>query len=794
MRASTHHTRRRGHATPWAARLTLGVVGLLLLGGAAGAAESPPEAGAGRITGIVRTPDGRPLADAEVVLRETGTVARTDAEGRFAVTGATAGICTLQVSAEGYVPQERALEMKDGSQGHVPFELKPVPHFLSEVVVTPSLYTLYEATPGVTTSLSRQEIERVPHFADDVLRAVRWLPGTSGEDFSGRVNVRGGDIDETLVLVDGLEIHDAFHLKELFGGIQSVVDAEAIDGLDFMSGGFPVEFGNRMSGVIDISSLASGPVRTSLVASTTHLGLLSAGPFASERGRWLATVRRTNLDNVIRWIDPESGLEPVFYDVMGKVSYTLGGHSILTAHVLGASDRTRYEDETEENGQTVIERMDATSSGRYAWLSLKTSPAVGLSMETVLSAAQVEREITGLIDEPSQTGVVDDRRRSDVLGLRQDWKLDLADRHLLKWGFEAQRASGSYRHQSNSTVRDRLFVSGAEPSVRDRDYSLEPEGELYAAYAADRMRLGDDLVAEIGLRWDRQTWADDSQLSPRLSLSYALGDRTTLRGAWGLYHQPQLIHELQVSDGVTEFQPAQRAEHRVVSVEHRVARGFDLRLELYQKLLSDVRARYENVLNPIELFPELESDRVLVAPDRAEARGVEVSLRHSSGSRWSWWLSYAFARAEDEIEGEWVPRSRDQPHTASFSLNFRPGQKWNVNLAGRYHTGWPTTVILGTAEPQPDGGVRLHPYLGPRNSERYPDYLRLDLRASRVFEVGPGTWSVFLEVTNLLNRDNPRGLKRLVDYRVEDDGTVRTVPLYRSGLPLVPSLGIRWNF
>jgi len=308
------------------------------------------------------------------------------------------------------------------------------------------------------------------------------------------------------------------------------------------------------------------------------------------------------------------------------------------------------------------------------------------------------------------------------------------------------------------------------------------------------MRLGGDLVAEIGVRWDRQTWADDSQLSPRLNLSYALGGHTTLRGAWGRYHQPQLVHELQVGDGFTEFQPAQRAEHRVVSLEHRVGGELDVRLELYQKKLSDVRARYENALNPVELFPELESDRVLVAPERSEARGLEVSLRHLSGSRWSWWLSYAFARAEDQVEGAWLPRSRDQPHTASFGLNYCPGKKWNLNLAGLYHTGWPTTVVLGTAEPGPDGRVRLRPYLSPRNSARYPDYLRLDLRVSRAFEVGPGNWSVFLEVTNLLNRDNPRGLKRLVDYFIEDDGTVRTVPLYRSGLPLLPSFGIRWNF
>jgi hypothetical protein len=792
MRGST-----RPAGAPWREAAPAGliamVVGVWSLAGAATAVPLPRaqvDSSAVEITGIVRVRGGQPLPDVEVVLRETGTAVRTDSEGSFAFTGLTAGTYTVEARSDDYVPQERTLELRDGARGVVPFELRPIPRFLSEVVVTPSLYTLYETKPQVATSLSREEISRLPHFADDVFRAVRWLPGTSGEDYSGRVNVRGGDIDETLVRVDGLEIPQAFHLKELFGGVQSIVDAEAVEDLDFMSGGFPVEFGNRMSGVIDISSTGSAPVRTSVVAGTTHLGLLSTGPFASQRGRWLVSLRRTSLDRVIRWIDPESGLEPLFYDGLGKVSYALGSRTVLSAHVLGATDRTRYREETDE----LTEVLDATSTGRYAWLSLKTSPARHLFVDTVLSAGQVERDVDGSIDEWSQTGFVDDRRRSETYGLKQDWRLDLADRHLLKWGFELQRVSGHYDHLSQTVVRDLLFTPGGRPLTRDRDYSLDPRGDLYGAYAADRLRLGQDLVTEVGLRWDRQTYADDRQLSPRASLAYTLGDRTTLRGAWGLYHQPQLIHELQVSDGISEFQPAQRAEHRVISFEHRISRGVDVRVELYQKKLTDVRARYENLLNPIEIFPELESDRVLVAPERAEARGIEVSLRHLNGSRWSWWLSYAYARAEDQIDGHWVPRSRDQPHTASFSLNYRPSERWNLNLAGLYHTGWPTTAILAELEPGPDDGVRLRPYLGPRNQERYPDYIRLDLRASRDFDLGPGTWSVFLEVTNLLNRDNPRGLKRVVDYYVDSDGLVRTVPVYRSGLPLLPSFGIRWSF
>lgn len=769
----------------------------LLLGTDALARPRDPGAGGEpvRITGVVvGEADGLPLAHVVVLVRETGGFAETDAEGRFAVEVSAAGWFTLEAIREGYVRWQWGVAVSgDVPEVTVDITLTPIPRFLSEVVVTPSRYALYGSGTELATSLTRQEVERLPHLAQDAFRAVRWLPGTAGEDFSALINVRGGEVDETLVLIDGLEVQKAFHLEELFGGVQSVVDAEAVDDLEFMSGGFPVEFGDRMSGVIRMGTTASGPSRTTLGASTTHVGLSSAGPFGAGRGRWLLSVRRTNLDNVIRWIDPESGLVPRFYDALGKVSCTLGDHTVLSADVLGAWDRTRY---TEEDvGAATFEEMSSRSSGRYAWLRLDTAPKRGLLVSTALSASAVDRDVTGSIDEPSQTGSVDDRRSAEFLALKQDWNLDRGDAHALKWGFELRRARGRYHHVSRSEIRDVLFTpEPGEVVVRDRDLDLAPRGDFIGAYAADRVRLSDGLVAELGLRWDRQTHTDGSQLSPRLNLAWNLGERTTLRGAWGLYHQSHHIDELQVSDGLDDFQPAQRSEHRMLSLVHELGRGIALRVDLYQKKLTGVRARYENLLNPIEIFPELESDRVLVAPDRSDARGVEIVLRQDGRRRWSWWLSYARARTQDELGGEWVPRSRDQPHTASFSLNYSPGDAWNLNLSGLYHTGWPRTPILGSLEPGPDGGERLVPYLGPRNSERYPDYLRLDLRASCRFERGPGTWTVFLEVMNLLNRDNQRGLKRIVDYYVDDDGTVRTVPVFRSGFPLLPSLGVRWSF
>lgn len=728
-----------------------------------------------------------PLPDAEVAVTGTALAVRTDLDGRFAISGLEPGSYRFVARSEGYRAQEVAVEVQDGDdEVETSFSLETLASFAGDVVVEPSRYTLYQQAPSVRASLSREEVERMPHFADDVFRAARWLPGTTGEDLSSTMNVRGGVIDESLILLDGVEIYEGFHLKELFS-VTSIIDAEAIDNLEFMSGGYAAQYGNRMSGVVDIRSASPVANRLSFGVSTTNLSLLSEGQFAGGRAQWVLAARRTDLKQVIEWVDPENGLEPDFQDVFAKFAYQLGSDTVLSGSLLFARDKAHY---VEENGR-VEELLDTAATMRYGWLGVKTAWSSALYSDTILSAGQTERERSGWIDYDYQAGIVDDRRDFEFLALRQDWSLDVSDRHALAWGFDLRRVRSTYDYTSLGMVRDPI-MTGGEVEVTDRDYLLVPEGDTYGLFVSDRFRLSDRIVVEAGLRWDRQTYVGDDQLSPRLNVLWELDKRTKLRAAWGLFHQAQHISELQVTDGVTSFFPAQQAEHRLLGFDHAWPSGLSLRVELYQKLFTDPIPRWENLLDPVEILPELEADRVLVDPELARAGGLEIALRRDGGTRWGWWASYAYAKAEDEIDGEWVPRSWDQRHTLSVDVNFRPNSKWNFNLGGIYHSGWPTTAVLAEWTTGPGGAPAIRVYPGPRNQERLPYYLRIDARASRDFRLRHGTFSLYLEVMNLLNREN---LNRPESFRlyVKPDGSLGVGADWEGFMSIIPSLGIRWT-
>jgi outer membrane cobalamin receptor len=754
----------------------------------------PPVRASGSIHGVLETNGDRShLADLTVMIAGTSLHSRTGSDGSFVIDGVPAGQHTLEVQPSQYfLPLKvEGVRVRARRITYVRLRLTTISVFLNEIVVTPSHFRILDNQPEVRQLLSRDEVEQMPHAADDLFRAVKRLPGAAGGDFSAKFNVRGGDQDEVLVVLDGLELYEPFHLKD-FQSIFSTVDAEAVGGVDFITGGFPVEYGDRMSGVMDISTATPiGPATTSLGITTINSRLYSEGSFNNGKGQWLVTGRAWYPAAIFDEVGTMSAeILSDYYDLFGKVQHRLGDRSVLSANLLLAYDDLGFLSQDEEE----VEQVEASYRSYHAWLNLRTDWNDRLYSQTVIANGRVRRaRHGGFADIEEGSLAVDDHRRFDFTAIKQDWSLELDQRHLLKWGFDVERQAAEYRYSNTSVTTDPEVIGEGPPQVERFDIYLTPEGRTYAAYLADRFRLSQPLVVEVGARWDYQFYTGEHQLSPRINLMYSLGPRTTLRAAWGRFFQSQRLNELQVEDGVAEFYPAQLAEHWLASLEHELAGGLRFRVEAYSKHLSRLRPRYENLLNPIELFPEAEHDRVRVAPEYGRGRGIEILLKQTGRSPLTWWISYSLSVAEDSIDGDMVPRSWDQRHAASFGINLDLPRSWNVNLAGTFHSGWPTTEVTAAIAENEEGEPELTPVLGPRNAARYPSYLRFDLRASKTFVYRRSELRLFLEVINLTNREN---ICCVDDYELiePENGSPLVILEERTWAPIVPSLGLHWQF
>jgi outer membrane cobalamin receptor len=657
------------------------------------------------------------------------------------------------------------------------------------IVVTPDRDSGIDARIDSGRVVSGEEIRRTPAIGEDAQRAIAVQPGVAAGDRSAEISVRGGEPNEVLVLFDGLELYDPFHLKN-FQRFSGIIDTKTVGSAEYFPGGFPVEYGDRMGGVLDLSSaVPSTPGRTFVSSSFMNSRFMTDGTFGGGAGHWLVSARGWYPDAVVRTTDREDeGFAPAYQDLLGKIQVPVGSRSVLTASFLAARDAVDF---TDPDGN---ETVDATSRTRYSWVNLKSFWTPRLDSQTVFSVGRIQSGRHGAIDEDSEfLATVDDGRGIDVVGFLQDWSWRPSDRFLFKGGLGARWIEGHYEYAS-STV-ELTEPAGGDPAAEPvaRNITLEPAGQRFNAYVGGQVRPADPLQVEVGLRWDRQTHTKESQVSPRLSLAYRLGRSGRVRAAWGRYHQSQGIHELQVEDGVTDFFPAQRADQWSVGYDREWNVGLTLRAEAYVKEMTRLRPRFENLFNPFELLPEFEDDRVRIAPERASAKGVDLTLALDRGGRVAWWGTYSRSRVEDDVGGRMVPRRWDQPHLFQFGLHFRKDDCWDLTLTGVYHTGWPTTEVSAVVSEEPGGTTTIEPVPGPRNDARYPDYHRLDLRASRHFRLGTGRLTVFAEITNLYGRDNVCCVEDFV-FSSQPDGIIRVDREDGFWLQRVPSIGFAWEF
>ena len=752
------------------------------------------------IRGTVRErASARALANVQILIPVTGGETVSGADGSFVLPAVAPGTHSIEARQPGFVVGRLdGVSVVSGRFSEVSFDLVPAVVPLDEIIVTPSLTSLLRSDPIAIMSFEKDEIIALPHLGDDLFRALTLLPGISGNELSAQFHIRGGRNDEVLVMLDQLELFEPFHLRD-FSDALSIIAPKAIAEVDLILGGFPARFGDRMGGVLDMTTVTNTADRHNhLGASIFTAQAGGAGSFGDGKGDWLGVGRYGSFELIKEFLSIED--DPKFWDAFGKLEYQLGTGNRLAGRLLYAEDRLDFA--VTEDGD--FEQAHTAYGSSYLWLTHQALLGSSLFVDSVLSAGRVDRDRRAdETQEGEQEFELRDERVLDVVGFKQDWNYQPGrdqpgrdqpgDRHYLRWGFDLRQLDSYYDYSNSRGIEDPLDQIRSEPIVGSRDFRESFSGEQYSFYLTDRMRLWQPLTAELGLRYDEHSITEDRDLSPRVNLVAALDKRNTLRAAWGHFFQSQRLYELQVEDGETGFFSAELTEQFVIGFEHVFRSGPTLRLDLYHRDIQNPRPRYENAYEPVDAFPEVAPDRIRIAPERSSAQGVELFLRGPGGKKFDWWLNYTYARVEDEIEGRDVPRGIDQPNTLNVDINYLLTDHWTINLAFRYHTGWPTTAVMGELVENDEGEVEAVPVFGPIYGERLPDYHRLDLRLSRQWQLRGGKLSLFIDVQNLYARENVSGFDVEFEFEVEDD-QVTTILHEEGWLGIFPSFGFEWEF
>ena len=639
--------------------------------------------------------------------------------------------------------------------------------------------------------------EDFPHLGGDALIRAALLPGATSGEAAGRLSVGGGREEELTVVLDGLELVAPYHLQE-FDGALGIVPAEPLARVELISGLSPVEFGDRLGTVLDMTSLTqSERFRGSLGLGSLFAAGTATGASPGGERRWLASARAGNYRLALE----ANGLreDPRYWDFFGKTGQQLSPGQTVQLHALLAEDEFSV-----DGGPVGGGEYSGQWQSSYAWLTHLATPGPRVSGETVAWAARLERQRRGH-DAQLGSGLfdLDDQRRLDLSGIKSHWRVaSPRQRWRLAAGGEVREMRSSIDYAAQGRGGSALTLPAVDP-VSEQSFSARFDDHRSSGFASLRSSAVAGLEVEAGLRYDTTSLTDEEHTSPRFHLAWAPGDGGgsgplqrlaggVLRASWGRQIQSQRPYELQVEDGETDFHPAERAEHRSLSWEGPVpwaaprAESATWRVGLYQRRTGNPRPRFESLFDIAVLYPELAPGRVRLAPTESRAEGLNLTLRSAPGPRWTGSASWSLALTEDRLDGRWVPRATDQTHSVLLTSRLHLGRRWWVGGVWRYHTGWPTTAVRVGAY-----GDGLVP--GPLRGERLPAYHRLDLRLGHTWEPPVGSVSAWIDLVNVYDRDNVRGYG---NFAVTQDAAGRPVASREmvAWRGFLPTAGLRWSF
>jgi hypothetical protein len=718
----------------------------------------------GTVIGTVEDAESQtPLPNVNILISgsDIGTVADINGEYRLNL---PPGKYQIVFRCIGYQKEKREIQLVDKSTITLNVQLKIKPIQFKGIIVEESRN---KSNINTNYKISFRSLQNVPQLGEpDMFEAIKALPGIyQTNDLKGNIHVRGGSSDQNQILLDGVEIHNPYHLLGLF----SVFNVWAIEDVNIYPADFPVKHSGRLSSVIDIKTKIPPENRymkanISLVSSSVSIAK------AWEKRSMLLAYRRTYLDLLtaaMRFKIPYT-----FYDTNFKYTEKLLNDIELT--VTGFYNKDRIVPEELDENEDSESAKDAVKWGNVLG-------SVGISkrngkIKTGLSVSYSEN----FLNLDGSSGILNNKLND--ISVKGNFQKNCI-RQNISLGFQINKINSSYLWGGNLPVEEFFY----EHIPHNFDYKHKVYH--YGLYAQDNFLITQNLIFSSGLRFD--LWDKEKTMSPRLSLEWKMSDFSSLKFAFGDYYQyfSQGAEGIEGSIIAPLFpnEVPSKAQTYSIGYFHKIVDLYKISIEVYQRYFRDV------VKIQTDNFPSF-------TRGSGKTSGFDLLFQKKRGSI-TYQVSYTFQKSLETFEGVTCPTDWDSPHCLNGIIGFNVAKKWFLNTRISYRSGIPYTPIIGRYV----GAKRLdsYNYLAPRfvksakNSDRLSDYFRLDVSLRKNYHRKNMDYVVYVQVLNLLNRGN------ILRYDWRDYWSACIITdmegnIVRQGatnsLPIIPSIGVEFNF
>jgi len=635
------------------------------------------------------------------------------------------------------------------------FELEEEADTLDEVVVSTKerkiINKIKKAEMSVT-QLKIKSIQQMPSVLGevDILKSISLLPGVAnnGEGSSG-FNVRGGAVDQNLVLLDEATIYNTSHLFGFF----SVFNADAIKDINLYKGGIPAKYGGRVSSVLDVRQKDgnnkgfhfNGGV--GLISSR----LLVEGPIKKDKASFLFAGRTSYVNMFLKAANKNN--KASFYDLNTKLSYEINNNNKLFISGYFGRDIFKFEN--------FFSNSYGNDTFNLRWNHLFNERLFS-NLSFIYSKYNYDLSFETLGFD----------WKSDIIDLnaKYDFKYSIDEKYKLNFGinfnhYDFNPGELNKTSEDSSINEEKLDVKQAyEPAIYvEMEHKVNDKLNLrYGLRYSSFFRVGsqtmalyqDDLpvvynadidVYERGMKIGEESFGKNKTiasfggLEPRVSLAYQLSEDTSVKASYQLVNQ--YIHLISNTNSPTPLdvwtpsgkyiKPQKSNQYAIGYFRNLNNNNYTLEIESYYKTVAN-RIDYIDGSNLI-VNNHLETE---ILSGDSRAYGLELLLRKNKG-RFTGWISYTLSKSEQRVQGrtpeetginngDWYNTPYDRTHDLSITGSYKVNNKWRFGANFIYQTGRPTNYPSGQYLFEDS----LVPVFTSRNAERLPSYNHLDISAT----------------------------------------------------------------
>lgn len=710
-----------------------------------------------------------PLPSVKVSVLGTKLGSLTDKKGYFRIKDVPSGNYLIKIEMTGYVSRVLSDVVVSANRNkYINCELSLTTYRLEGLTITDDFFNKIVDSPVSTKTIQSQEIRRSPGSAEDVFRVMQSLPGVStAGGKSAQLIVRGGSPDENLTLLDNIEIYNPIHFARSGEsmGVISVINPTLLKKVDFLTGGFPTKFGDKMSSVFDMTLNEGNKelFNTDINLNLGGFGVTLDGP-VSKNSSVIFSLRRGFFDLLTSAMNKPAA--PRYYDAAGKYNFNLNDRNKLS--LVGFY----YIDQIDKAGST---KQDDNFS-KYDYMTRDDyGTAVGINWQSIFSENSFLLTTLSFSSNGWKThlgnsydkNLKGDDIREDEYQFKSEWTHTFSNLFELKTGGSIKFINSKHDIWSpQDTTKSGQIISATSlqyyPDITEKYYYF-----LQTTFSPFS-----NLKLTTGLRYDYFDFNKEGKISPRISGTFALSDKSSLNFAYGNYYQTPGAYQIAI-DTLNHYLTSSLATHYIIGFEHIINEDMKFSVELYFKDLK-------NVLTPND------TNNIISNKGSGYSEGIEFYLQKKFTDGFVGSFSYTYSKSIRK-DGDNLPEylfEYDRPHILNLIFGYEIFSSLQLGVKFQYATGNPYTPYTGIIKKQ-DGYYIVN---GEKNSARYPDYHKIDVRLDKTFNLGKWSINTYLDLWNIYNRAN------VISYTftANPDNTVTTN--VKEDFGLLPVFGINILF